>query len=102
MDGFRIKGLQHILVNVDVYLDLNFQTTTVMVTNDFAPAIRGKQQMELGGTRSSKTDAYVTSIRASCNAKRECHSSQKKGLCKKDVAPPQLFGTLCTFRPLKY
>ena len=51
MDGFRIKGLQRILVNVDVYLDLNFQTTTVMVTNDFAPAIRGKQQMELGGDK---------------------------------------------------
>ena len=98
MDGFRIKGLQHILVNVSVYLDLNFQTT-VMVTNDFAPAIRGKQQMELGGTRSSKTDAYVTSMGASCNTKHERHSSQKKGLCKKDVAPPQLVGTLYTLDP---
>ena len=75
--GFRITGLQHILFNVGVYLDLNFQTT-VMVTNDFAPAIRGKRQMELGGTRSSKTDAYVTSKRASCNTKHERHSSQKK------------------------
>ena len=77
-------------------------TLLVVTSNDFAPAIRGKQQMELGGTRSSKTDAYVTFIGASCNTKRERHSSHKKGLCKKDVAPPQLFGTLYTFRPLKH
>ena len=58
----------------------------LVVSNDFATAIRGKQQMELGA----------------CNTKRERHSSHKKGLCKKDVAPPQLFGTLYTFRPLKH
>ena len=34
------KGLQHLLVNVVVLLDLNFQTT-----QEFAPAIRGKEQM---------------------------------------------------------
>ena len=28
--GFRIKGLQHILFNVGVYLDLNFQTTVMV------------------------------------------------------------------------
>ena len=32
MDALNIKGLQHLLVNVVVLLDLNFQTT-----NEFAP-----------------------------------------------------------------
>ena len=41
MDALYIKGLQHLVV---VLLDLNFQTT-----NEFAPAMRGKHQIELWG-----------------------------------------------------
>ena len=37
MDALNIKGLQHLLVNVVVLLDLNFQTA-----HEFAPAMRGK------------------------------------------------------------
>ena len=36
-----------------VLFDLNFQTT-----NEFAPAIRGKYQMELRGARSNTIDVY--------------------------------------------
>ena len=45
MDAINMKGLKHLVV---VFLDLNFQTT--------APAIRGRQQMELRGARSNKID----------------------------------------------
>ena len=37
IDALNIKGLQHLLVNVVVLLDLNFQTA-----HEFAPAMRGK------------------------------------------------------------
>ena len=45
MDALNIKGLQHLLVNVVVLLDLNFQTTNEFVPErEIADVARGNER----------------------------------------------------------
>ena len=48
MDTINSKGVQHLLVNVVVFLDLNIQTT---IFNEFAPAIKGRETTDSSGGR---------------------------------------------------